>query len=563
MANIVIGNEFKTEFESIQRLYKEGYLSGGVQIRRVTRDTIETAANTFIFNPYERGVNGSDGSGEVKAAFKKDGATWFAPLRGVAADSSNADWEQLIMDVAADYHKHYSLIEFRQVNDSSTRDNEDRLVNRFKKEFIERVFTGGKAFSAPVRCGAEREDIYGISVRMEISSGTGESKPVLGKLYFSQSGRELAPLTYAEAAEIDSFLTASVPEDEGVKPAGWSDTVDVRLVGRVFDGLTKVIEDGGYAKYVCFGGGDMEVIRYMLDSLANTGEHGEIKKLQCSRIKVLGISHVQWEKSAYVISSQGREILKAVVGLNDTLSLICLNCSERGKASYLVNGNDIVYPADVKTAGLIKSLNPALENFGVSDEDVNKIIVNSEIKNHLFTVRCAENMRNPNCSRMVCASRAVEVKEGDKVVRKCKGCSYPEIVYSDIFAGGEAKYTPHLNFATDVMTLVPEKTETCLCCGRPFTEKKISKEGLCSFCSGSGGYTKAGGELYREYSGMLGLGVRLKHLFTKKYCREDGSVLLFVLGNDKYVFDKLNAQEFGFVSKPVKYRRYGGGRRHG
>jgi len=61
---------------------------------------------------------------------------------------------------------------------------------------------------------------------------------------------------------------------------------------------------------------------------------------------------------------------------------------------------------------------------------------------------------------------------------------------------------------------------------------------------------------------MLGLGVRLSHLFTKKYCREDGGVLLFVLGNDKYVFDKLNAQEFGFVSKPVKFKRYGGGRRN-
>ncbi|MDE7214381.1 MAG: hypothetical protein K2N68_00900, partial [Clostridia bacterium] len=315
------------------------------------------------------------------------------------------------------------------------------------------------------------------------------------------------------------------------------------------------------AKYVCFGSGDMAVIRYMLDSLANTGEHGEIKKLQCSRIKVLGISHVQWEKSAYVISSQGREILKAVVGLNDAVSLICLNCSEKGKTSYLINGNEIIYPSGVKTAGLVKTLKPALENFGVSDEDVNKIIVNSEIKNHLFTVRCAENMRNPNCSRVVCASRAVEVTVGGKTVRKCKGCSYPEIVYSDIFAGGEAKYTPHLNFAADAMALVPEKTETCVCCGRPFTQKRISKEGLCAFCSGSGGYTKAGGELYREYSGMLGLGVRLKHLFTKKYCREDGNVILFVLGNDKYVFDKLNAQEFGFVSKPVKFKRYGGGRR--
>lgn len=560
MANIVIGNEFKEEFESICKLFSEGYLSGGVQIKRVSRGVIETAANTFIFNEYERGVNGSDGSGEVKASYSKQGSSWFAPLRGVAADSSNADWEQLIMDVAADYHKHYSLIEFKKPNDAYSKSAEDALAARFKTEFLDRVFTGGKAYSAPVRRGVERENIYGVSLRMEISSGTGESKPVLGKLYFSDGGAGLTPMYWAEAQKIDGFLSSAVPDDDGDKTENKNETVSNVLVSRVLSGLTEVIEGNAYSRYVCFGESDTGVIKYMLESLANTGEHGEIKKLKCSRIKVLGISHVEWEKSAFTVSYQGKEVLKLVAGLNDTLSLYCLNCAEKGKLACLVSSNDIIYPDGVKVKGLKRSLDPAQKNFGLSDEDINKIIVNSEFKNHLFPVRCPENMRNPNCYKTVCLSRAVEVKQGEKTVRKCKGCNYPEIIFNDLFAGGESKYTPLLDFAFDRMTLVREKTAVCACCGRKFTAAKISANGLCAFCESTQGYTKAGGKLYKTYSGMLGLGVRLKHLFSKKYCREDGNVLLFVLGEDKYVFDKLNASEFGYIPKPVKYKKYAGGR---
>lgn len=38
---------------------------------------------------------------------------------------------------------------------------------------------------------------------------------------------------------------------------------------------------------------------------------------------------------------------------------------------------------------------------------------------------------------------------------------------------------------------------------------------------------------------------------------EDGNVIIFELGNDRYVFDKLNAKEYGFIKKPVKVNRGG------
>ena len=49
--------------------------------------------------------------------------------------------------------------------------------------------------------------------------------------------------------------------------------------------------------------------------------------------------------------------------------------------------------------------------------------------------------------------------------------------------------------------------------------------------------------------------VKAQLLFAPKYCREDDNILLFELGADKFVFDKLDIRDDGFVKKPVKYRR--------
>lgn len=77
---------------------------------------------------------------------------------------------------------------------------------------------------------------------------------------------------------------------------------------------------------------------------------------------------------------------------------------------------------------------------------------------------------------------------------------------------------------------------------------------ICHFCARDD-KSSAAKKLYRKYAGMLSLGVRLAHLFAKKYCKEEDNVILFELGRDCYVFDKLNFKERGFIKKPEKVVR--------
>ncbi|MDE7405510.1 MAG: hypothetical protein K2M89_01375, partial [Clostridiales bacterium] len=142
MARINVGCEYEKEFKSICSLYKNGFLSDKVNIKRVTDTEIVTAANVFVYCEDEHGVNGAKGGDENELRFDKDGASWFAGLRGKKFDSSSADWEQLIADVGADYHKYYSMIEFRQTADSraaAVGGAVEAVIKKFAEGFLKRV----------------------------------------------------------------------------------------------------------------------------------------------------------------------------------------------------------------------------------------------------------------------------------------------------------------------------------------------------------------------------------------------------------------------------------------
>ena len=104
MSKIIIGQEYENEFKSICALYTGGFLSKEVHIKSVRGLEITTNTHTFEYRADEHGVNGT-GEAENALTFTSKGSSWFAPLRGVEFDSGNSDWKQLIMDVAADYHK--------------------------------------------------------------------------------------------------------------------------------------------------------------------------------------------------------------------------------------------------------------------------------------------------------------------------------------------------------------------------------------------------------------------------------------------------------------------------
>lgn len=542
MAKIIIGQEYKTEFESICDLWQGGFLSDAVNIKSATEKRIVTNADTFEYDNDAHGVNGlSDGASESGYKFGKGGASWFSQLRGEPFDSSNADWEQLIADVAADYHKYYALIEFKQsVEDRLSTDggNLGSIVKRFNNGFIKRAFD--RTFAVSESYAVVPEDFYAVSMRLEINGGA-ESEPILGKVYFrkNQSGKYVA-LTAAAAHDIDEFISGAVPSDEK-SAQKHNEPIDKQLVSKVLGEAQALFAREDCADYIMYDGDYDKKISKMIERLAVNDQ----KELECTHVKVLGISHVEWQNFAYSLFDGGKKVLKLIIGLNNAVSLLCTACDKDGVA--LVDNNVVLFDDPDNNIALDMSLG----GFGLSDDCVQRIKREASLAAHLYTVSCPNNPRNKNCAQTICAAQGVEHVTADgKKLRKCKGCPYPEIVYDDLFgrAGAESKLTESLNLDEYELRLTENSTVRCGCCGR-FYQKSQGRGGLCPLC-GNVEYTDSGKKLYKKYSKMLGIGVRMTHFFPKKCCKEDSNLIIFDLGRSRYVFDKLSAKDRGYIAQP-------------
>lgn len=549
MAIIKVGYEYEKEFKSICSLYKNGFLSEKVNIKRVTDTEIVTAANVFKYCESEHGVNGASDEAGGELRFDGSGASWFSNLRGESFDSSSSDWEQLISDVSADYHKYYSMIEFRQSADArlaAVSSSMASVIKKFENDFLKRVIDA--PFSVSDKFKIEPENFYAVSMRLEINGGA-QSEPVLGKVYFrvSHDGKYI-PISRSEARGIDDYINAAVPsEDSGEQKSGAGELVDGQLISDVLNRAGELFKTESCADYIMFNPDYQTKIENMLKLLATSDE----KELECTHVTVLGISHVEWQNFAYAISVGGRNVLKMIVGLNNSISLYCTNCSRDGVL--LVDNNTVLFDDDEFDGDYY--LDFTMRNLGLDDVAIKQIKDSAVISRHLFKIACTENSRNSDCTRLICAKQAVEYTNADgKVERKCKGCPYPEVVYHNVFADGYdgGRLTSTLNLDEQAFVLTESKVKTCKCCGRTYGEH-TGKNGYCKLC-GEVGFTDEGKKLYRKYSKMLGLGVRLTHMFSKKSCREDSNIIIFELGKDRYVFNKLDASDHGYIDQPIKMR---------
>ncbi len=547
MAKIIIGKEYEEAFRSICRLVEGGCVPPDI-VRRADGREIVTDAYTFEYAGEDRTAAMGGGA---KQAMTGEGASWFAALRGEAQDDGTAVWLNLIERVAESYHKRYSLIEYKQ-NVRKVGEAEKQLCLRALQNIAARFFRELPAVS--VREGSREdglEDIYGVSVRCELSGGTGAAVPVLAKVYFRKRGRKLVPLRKEEAKKIDEYLYEIIPSgDGGARPdnADSSETIDAVLSAMETLLYGKKNADG-FAQSVCFSGEkDCETV----DALLRTISHDNVR-LECREVKVLGISHVRWINSSYNVYAGGEPVLRATVGLNDSLSLFCTNC---GTGTLIENNGVFCSYTDEDGEVFCRTvmLDPSRENLGITDADADDILRYSEFARHLRFMTCSENPRREGCSRCVCAAQTENLGTEDDPVYKCKDCPHPEVVFTD--DKGVRKYTPRLAFARDKMTMIERsEAQVCDCCGRTFSKESMHGR-LCAFCSGAA--KAAGGEYdgakkrYRRYAGMFSPFVRMKYAGKPKLCFEEEDVLLFVLGEDRYVFDKLAIGAHGYIAKPRK-----------
>ncbi len=540
--HIYVGNEYKQAFDSICELIRGGCFSG--LNWSVRGDVIDDGVYE-----YELSAAASGRTESVKHGFTKDGATWFKSLRGEAVENNNAVWTAFIEAAGIEFHKRFSVVEYQQQKRSkeekaAAKEAAVRIIDGFTRAFYPAF--NGRTELREVMGEDVIEDIYGVSMRIELSGGTGASLPVLGKVYFNKTGRNLIPIRSFAAEQIDANLNQIIPEDsEEATVVSAESVIDTTL-----NAIDNLISENNvnFADYLCFSDNSDKVA---VENLMAQLSHDAVE-LECPRVDILYISRIKASAFVYDVYSAGSPLFRLTLGINNTVSISCINCAY---GENMVDRNQITY----KVGDEVKSvtIDPEAEDFGLTAEEIEQILSESDFSNHFMKITCPIATRGQSCEMLKCRTQVFDSDSGPAIVYKCIDCPYPEMVYTT--KTGEKKWTPLLVFAKDKMELVDPGEENgtevakCADCGRYFSIG-VLKHKKCPVCHSA---TLVEGDAearkkYKEYKGLLSLGVRLKALFAKKYCVEDDEIIIFLVGKKKYIFNKLNVTEKGYVNKPIR-----------
>lgn len=540
LKKISVGREHKQAFESICSLIDFGCFEE-LNIKRVG------GAITDGVYVYEFLEDKEKEQSNTKHGFDEKGASWFKALRGESVQNDNAIWAEFIENVTAEYHKRYSVLEYTQKPKTKMQKEEERLeVLAAVKSIIDGFFPQMQDRFELKEAENVKTDIYGVSMRLEMSGGTGASVPVLGKVYFEKDGKKMSPVKATVSKRIDAGLK-DVIVDDGEEDLG---AVDGGVVDISLGALERLIDDknGDFAEYLCFGSEEDEnTVSSMLEKLSH-----DAVQLECQRVDVLNLSRLIYQTAVYHVIFNSKAAFKVTLGASKTLTVQCLNCEE---AEPLIQDNVITVCED----GVKEEINIDLfaDNLGLSEEQIERIKEYSNFARHFIKITCKDNPRNEGCTCWRCLSSTFEVDYNDNKMLKCKDCPYPEMVY--FTKDGERKYTPSLVFAFDKREMIErtvdgeKATAKCSCCARTFSVDAI-KGGLCPTCAAASALDRTSGakKRYKDYKGALSLATRGAHLFSKKYCYEDDGIIIFVLGKKKYLLDKLDVKKNGYLKKPSK-----------
>lgn len=560
---VFIGAEYRDTYANLVKIMQSGRLEkagASVETRADGTKVICTDGAEYIYEE----KSGAAAGGNIAVRMGADGASWFSPVRqGKAFDDGSSEWKQLIYKVARDFHDTFSIIEYKRCDGSGQVDGED--VERNIGKLIKRLFNRNDAI---VIKGGDREkgseDIYGASVKLELS-GTGQSHyVVMCKIFFRRTSGGIFPMSSAEAAQINAQLEEAPDNDDPVKltPAesGNINNVTVNAVRELVNGKYPV----SFKDSLCFS--TRQVINPETKKAEDNYDLKTYKALAararanaaavtCTSIQVLGISHVEWINDYYEVAFGGKVFLQVIVGFGGSLTLRCANCN----GANLVTSNCITYKK-TDESGLTTTVNKTLDyeasDLGITDAELEEIKTYGELANHLLSVGCYNARTGRQCLSCVCRSQTVTV-DGEM---KCADCPYPEVVYTDYTGERPMRYlTGRMTFVNDKLAMVlAENAGTCSRCGRSFSSEAL-RGGRCGLCSGIEGLSGADREeakkRYFKYRNAFSHGVRMRHIFDDKVCLEDDTALVFALGNETYVLNKSDLTgDDGFIAQPIRIR---------
>ncbi len=556
---VLVGKEYEKAFETVKFLIENGGLpvtkdfAYTVEGDAIVSDAVEFRLTTTLGDEVEKTTHG----------YGPNGATWFAGLRGEEVNNDSALWND-VMTLAKDtYHANFSIVEYRQQKkteaelEAAEREAEE-IVKKFASTFFDGLNLDGASIR-PVSSTSSTEDIFGVSLRLELATEAGEPFPVLGTVYFNRITKDsgLQPIPRTQSAELNKNISEIVPDDTAdgaeldvtpVNAAGESeDTIDV-----VLGALENLVGDKkkNLAEYICFNEDAVERIEITERQMSN----GNFT-LRCKRVDVLYITHIK--KEAYIcdLYVDNEPMLRFIMGINNRLSVRCLNCNSK---EYLVVRDEMRYQKGGKNFTVILDHNE--ENLGLTEEQIEDIKAGGRMKSHLMTITCGRTATRPGgCTRRRCATQIMLVGDRDY----CLDCPHPDVIYTDF--RGRTHHVPSSVYTTDTLDFVPripaEGQEfeylNCEICGRRFSRDALVNGRCKTLCARADDTSEnaAAARLYKRYSGMLPLLKRISTAFQKKRCYEDETMLLLTIGREKFIFDKINAREFGYLDKPTSVKK--------
>ncbi len=559
---VIIGGEYRETYANMIKILRSGHLDGaGAHVEKSADGSFVICTDDVEYVYEERAGENADGAA---VAMKKDGASWFAPVRrGMAFDDGSSEWKQLIYKVARDFHNAFSIIEYKRCDGSGKTDEKQVEANLGK--IIRRFFKRG---DAQIIKGNDKdkgtEDIYGASVKLELS-GTGQSHyVVMCKIFFRRTSDGISPLSAYEAERINAQLEDAPDNDD---PIRLSDDESANVNNITVNAVRELV-NGGYAvsfkDSLCFSTRKVlnpETKEYEDNYDLKTYKalaaraHANAAAVTCNSVQVLGISHVEWLNDYYEVAFGGRVYLQAVIGFGGSITLRCVNCG----GGNLITSNVISYSVTDEN-GFTRKVNLTLDysadDLGVDDTAIEEIKKYSEFANHLLSVGCINARLGKKCSACVCRSQMITV--GGEA--KCADCPYPEVVYTDYTGERPVRYlTGKMTFVHDRLAMaLKEDAADCKRCGRTFSKEALTG-GQCKLCAGIENLDERGKEaakkLYSKYANAFSHAVRFRHLFDYKYCVEDETALVFALGSETYVLKKMDLENSdGFVKQPVKVK---------
>lgn len=567
---ILVSNDYKETFDAVSKLIRAGAFYGTESAK------YEVRGNAIYDGTYEYVLSGknTDAEKQENHYFTPSGATWFKCLRGEYEQNDDAIWYNFMIDVREEYHKQYSVVVYEQLPKSKeelkkAQEISENIIAGFATLFCDELNIEEAEFH-PVTDEKTVEDIFGASMRIELSAEatSGASLPLLCKVYFNRNSLGTKPLTWQMAKQYDREIASLIPEESRADECDRSEGV----IANTIDAMEKLFnnQEINFADYTWLGEigmpttDDEERAANFKDENDSALSENERKQrralrkmyiqmshdnfaLECQRVDLLYISHIKAESYVCDMYTNGTPTLRIELGINNSVTIKCLNC---GNGDILVDRNEIFY--EVKGVKKVAVLDLSRKNFGLSDEVIDEIKQHSSISKHFIRKTCMNI-----CSQLKCKSQLFNIN-GELY---CSDCSRQEIIYTD--TEGKKFFTPTMTVATDTMKVyAPESAELellgmCSMCKRTVSNENLERgmcKGVCASAANKNDKRSKPKKLYKTYRGVLPLTTRIAALTSSKRCYEDNEIVVFAVGNKKYILNKLNIKERGYLDKPYEVK---------